>query len=115
MDRWTIVGVLLLGGASLGAHCTPPTPGPCGYSPCPGPEPIPPPVPSGSRGYDPTCAGVCQNWHDLGCEEGDGTPGGESCQSVCQNVMSSGVFEWNLPCMARVTACDQIRTCEVGP
>ena len=104
MDRFTLVGVLLFAALSVGAHCTP--------GPGPDPEPVPQPVPTVNTDNPPTCAGVCQHWADLECKEADGTPGGASCIEVCENVMGSGVFEWDLECKSRVAACSGIDLCE---
>ena len=102
MDRFTILGCLIFAGLSVGAHCTQP----------PGPAPVPPPVPTSDSGHQPTCAGVCQHWAELGCQEANGTPDGASCVEVCENVMDSGVFEWDLECKADVVSCDDIDPCQ---
>lgn len=102
MDPRGVLACLVLAALTLGAQCVPPAPPP---------EPEPPP-PSEPAPYPETCVGVCQRWADLGCEEAEDTPNGATCDDVCQNIMDSGVFEWDLPCMVRVTTCEQIRACE---
>ena len=95
--------LMVLAVLSWGARCT---------HPPPGPEPVPSPVPTQDTTNPPTCAGVCQHWADLGCAEADGTPGGASCVEVCESIMNSGVFEWDLRCKSSVPSCREIDLCE---
>jgi hypothetical protein len=44
-------------------------------------------------------------------EEARPTPAGEPCTSVCKSMVSTGIFEWNLDCMAEVKACEDIESC----
>ena len=96
MDRFDLIII-----AAALVVCTPPPP--------PEPVPVVPPPPGQ---HPPTCAVVCQHWTDLGCEEAHGTPGGAPCMEVCDNIMDSGVFEWDLECKSRVSSCDEIDACE---
>ena len=57
---------------------------------------------------DPTsdpegCANACENLRDLGCEEGEPTDAGASCEDVCLNGMNE---LYDLPCLAEVLYCD---------
>jgi hypothetical protein len=78
---------------------------------CPLPPP-PEPPPQPEPGTEATCATVCEHWRELGCSEGDSTPGGATCEQVCQNVQDSNIVEFDLECKASVKSCDEIDACE---
>lgn len=67
---------------------------------------LPPPKPAPTDG----CAAACENLRRLGCEEGQSTQGGESCEAVCDNAQLSPA---PLPtsCVARASSCDQASQC----
>lgn len=71
----------------------------------PPPEPIrpePPPAPPGS------CATACNHLRELGCEEGQPTPGGAICEEVCADGMAD---RYRLGCVADLDACEDIEDC----
>jgi hypothetical protein len=70
-----------------------------------------PPPPPPMEPETATCVDVCTHWEGLGCEEARPTPAGEPCTSVCKSMVSTGIFEWNLDCMAEVKACEDIESC----
>lgn len=76
----------------LGAHC----------SPSPDPE-----EPKPSSG----CASACANLVQLGCEEGEPTDGGATCEDVCANGMG---FRYDLACVANLLYCD-LEVCSLDP
>lgn len=73
---------------------------------CPKPPEPPPPPPSGSV----TCEMVCAHWSDLGCEEAEPTPDGDSCVAVCENIQKGNLPD-DLECQALVDSCEQIDDC----
>lgn len=80
-----------------------------GLSACPKPHvPDPPVGPDG--GAAATCEAVCAHWSELGCEEAQPTPAGESCVAVCENIQQGNLKD-DLECQAAVTSCDQIDDC----
>lgn len=83
----------------------------CPPVPGPGPEPEPPRPPYNPQA-EATCASVCEHWAELGCPEAEPSPGGETCEAVCERVQGSGIIEWNLACRAAIDSCDQVDSCE---
>jgi hypothetical protein len=69
------------------------------------PDPLPPVV---------TCADACANLALRRCAAAEATPGGASCIEVCENVVASGLIEWNLACRATAASCEAIDRCEAG-
>jgi hypothetical protein len=68
-----------------------------------------------------SCEAACDNLVELGCEEGNGSPGVDeefgtsddvSCERVCENV-SIGAYgiPLNTECLARVKSCGEIISC----
>lgn len=116
MTRAILLLAILLAGCQ---SCTPaPTPVPppqpvedAGPPPAPSadagaPEAAPPPREGGLCGIAPTCANACCHGSDLGCDWAKPTPGGTSCELVCQAYQDGPVAtRWNL------TACVAARTC----
>ena len=58
-----------------------------------------------------SCGDVCTHWEGLGCDEAKPTPAGEPCVSVCESMVETGIFEWDLDCMAQVKGCADIEGC----
>jgi hypothetical protein len=77
---------------------------------CPKPTPQPDPPVSPDGAAPATCESVCAHWSDLGCEEAQPTPAGDSCVDVCENLQQGNLPE-DLDCQAAVTSCDQIDDC----
>lgn len=76
------------------------------------PKPLPPPVPPTDwDGGSATCETACARLQQLGCPAGRPTPKGAPCQAVCENVMSSGLIEWQLDCVARAITCGETDRC----
>lgn len=74
------------------------------------PEPAPPPDPEGPPPTEGECARACDRFRELGCEEGDPSPGGVTCEQVCENAAEEGV---SLPaaCVVGADSCDAARSC----
>ncbi len=60
---------------------------------------------------DPSCVAACTHLRDLGCEEGQPTDDGATCEEVCENGMSE---RYDLGCVAEVIYCD-MTGCELDP
>lgn len=73
---------------------------------CPKPK-VPEPKPDPNAA---TCETVCAHWADLGCEEAEPTPAGESCVAVCNNLQKGNMPD-DLECQAAVKSCDEIDSC----
>jgi hypothetical protein len=73
-----------------------------------GPTPVPGPAP---RETPETCASACENFRKLGCEEGDPTPEGKTCEDVCTQAGQSYVG-LDTQCVTRATSCEEARACE---
>lgn len=91
------------------------------------PEPVPPkPIPSPTIGPEsdpsdppapvpsplepvpePTCATACEKQRALGCELGEPTPEGSTCEEVCQNSKESGILElvWDVEMLTQADSC----------
>jgi hypothetical protein len=77
------------------------------HSSCGTPGPVPPtPVPGAA------CVDVCSRAATLGCSFAQPSPGGVPCTEVCENLRTSGLPSWNLPCMAGSTTCEAMDTCQ---
>lgn len=75
---------------------------------CPQKDPAPPPLPPGGE----PCARACLRLRQLGCEEGGTTPAGKTCESVCENVQSSGYTTLDVDCLQTADSCDAARRCK---
>jgi hypothetical protein len=75
-----------------------------------GPYPVPPPPPEPAGAA--SCADVCARGIELGCPWGRPTGEGASCETVCENVQSSGVIVWDLSCRAVAPSCEAIDACD---
>jgi hypothetical protein len=69
----------------------------------------PPPAPPD----DPfaNCALACSHMLALGCRAGQPTAKGESCEAVCNNVMTSSIVTWNLACISNASDCGAVNVC----
>lgn len=76
----------------VGAHC----------SPTPDPE---------EPSADGACAAACSTLVQLGCEEGEPTEGGATCEDVCANGMAA---RYDLACVANLLYCD-LEVCSLDP
>ena len=65
--------------------------------------PAPPPVvdPTGA-----TCTSACANMVHLGCPDA-----GPRCVPACENVQASGVFAYDVGCLARARDCAAVSAC----
>lgn len=71
----------------------------CGTVKPPHPEPV----------IDPTgatCDSACANLVHLGCPDA-----GPRCVPACQNVQASGVFSYDVGCLARAPDCSAASAC----
>lgn len=83
--------------ALLAAQCNPgPAPDPQPYKPVPG---------------EPTCASACLNLALMACPESLPTPGGASCEMVCQNAVENGLT-MPLTCLTAATSCAVAARCQ---
>lgn len=73
--------------------------------------PRPQPVDAGTPD---DCARACQHLRELGCREGGETPGGASCEDVCNNVEGSSTVTVDPKCLADVPSCSALDTCTYG-
>lgn len=58
-----------------------------------------------------TCAAACSRFRVLGCEEGDPTPEGKTCEDVCTAAGSAHV-SLDTACVTRASSCEAARACE---
>ncbi len=72
--------------------------------------PIPPVTPTTDAGA-PSCASACATLRALRCPAAETTPRGATCVDVCQNVQSSGIVAFDLPCLARARTCAEASAC----
>lgn len=89
------------------ASCTI-TPGP--VNPDPAPQPAPEPGPDG----DDACAKMCQHRRALRCPDGDPTPDGSACETVCRTDSADPAARLTptyLACLARGSKCSDDATC----
>lgn len=100
------LGILVLAGAlvALAAYAQ-------GCKPSP-PKPPPPPPPALLDGGIATCASACSRLLVLGCPEADGTPAdGDSCESVCEHVLSTNIVELDIACISNAADESAVRAC----
>lgn len=72
--------------------------------------PVPPP-PAALDAGEP-CATSCERYRQLGCEEGQPTPNGHSCEEVCNNAATKGIdLAGPSSCTADAGSCEAIETC----
>lgn len=75
----------------------------------PGPEPEPPrpPIPP-TPVEDADCATACENQRHLGCELGEPTAEGSTCEEVCEVSFNAGVrgLEWDVEKLSRAIHCE---------
>ena len=76
------------------------------------PKPMPPPVPPDpGDGGAATCETACDRLRQLGCPAGQPTPKGVPCETVCRNIVESGVIDWDVQCVARALTCGATDRC----
>lgn len=63
----------------------------------------------------PSCASACGRLADLGCEAGQPTPKGASCEEVCLNAERSGFALWDVGCVTRAPDCEAADRCGGAP
>lgn len=85
----------------------------CACSPSVDP-PVTPPKERPEPGSEADCASACDHLRALGCEEGQPTPGGATCETVCNNVEQSGATTLDVGCVATAETCDAARSCGYG-
>ena len=76
----------------------PPSP-PDPVEPGPGPEPVP------DRS---DCSTACENLRDLGCEVGQNTAEGSTCEDVCNNSFEAGItqLQWDVVKLSNASECE---------
>lgn len=52
------------------------------------------------------CQKACTHQRAIGCELGTPTPGGATCEEVCEDNAKNG-FSWNTQCLAEAKSCDE--------
>jgi len=57
------------------------------------------------------CAKACRHLRELKCAEGEPTPAGKSCTSVCRNTEASGVVSLFPECALQITKCSELANC----
>lgn len=69
----------------------------------------PSPKPADTQTTDFTCITACNRMRELGCEEGQSTPDGSSCEEVCENSFQVGIsqFEWDLRETTTAASCEE--------
>lgn len=76
---------------------------------CNTPNPPPPRVlPNGEKA---TCAGACERLRELGCEEGEPTPDGDTCEDVCFNALNVPAARLDVACLQTAPSCEAARNC----
>lgn len=80
----------------------------------PGPAVIVVPSARPEPGTPADCARACAHLRSLGCEEGKPTPGGASCEQVCDNVQQSGATALDLGCVVDAGTCARANGCGYG-
>jgi len=71
----------------------------------------PPPIepePSPPKQY--SCTSACDRERVLGCEEGEPTEQGASCEMVCENAASSPA-PLDVACLSRAMSCADVMRC----
>jgi len=72
---------------------------------------LPPPDDPNKPAPSPTsCSAACDNLRHLACPEGQ--PEGETCEAVCENAEASEIATVNPQCLATITSCDQVDSCQ---
>lgn len=57
---------------------------------------------------------TCDEWRRLGCEEGEPTAKGASCEDVTRDAEAEGIdLTPPLGCLRSAATCDQMRRCEI--
>ena len=55
---------------------------------------------------------LCNAYRKLGCEEGQPTPEGATCETVVRNAKAEGIdLVGNVTCVTKATTCDEARNC----
>lgn len=70
---------------------------------------VPPPRPVDGVA---TCADACHRADDLSCPWAKPTPKGMTCEAVCNEGISSGLFTFNLECRAKAPSCTAAEVCD---
>ena len=63
------------------------------------------PDPATPASSEPPCAAACGVLRDLGCESAATTPGGATCEQVCESVESTGYATTHPECVALARDC----------
>lgn len=92
---------LLLMGKACGPSIPPDPPEPPIPEPTADPEPLPP--------SEYSCATACENQRHLGCELGQPTVEGSTCEEVCGVSSSAGVrgLEWDVEGLTQAKECGE--------
>lgn len=76
---------------------------------CERPNPPPPRMlPDGARA---TCPGMCEHLRALGCEEGEPTPEGATCEAICEHAISVPYSRLDIACVQAAPSCVAARRC----
>ncbi len=60
-----------------------------------------------------TCEDMCDHLTELGCPEAEPTPGGHSCEFVCEETMEAGQ-DLHPECVVAVTRCEDVSRASQG-
>ena len=73
---------------------------------CPDKKPTP--------AFKADCVDVCIHATTLGCDWARMTAKGAPCQTVCENMQTSGISYWDLDCRVAADTCATMDQCEKG-
>jgi hypothetical protein len=59
---------------------------------------------------DDGCAAACAQLRALGCDEGEPSPEGKSCETVCRVAAEAGIA-LGTACVATASSCEAARAC----
>jgi hypothetical protein len=63
---------------------------------------------------EPGCEAACQRMRELGCEEGNPTPEGATCEEICIEAERSGLADVDTKCIVELEACGSYDVCTDG-
>ncbi len=70
------------------------------------PTPVPQPAETPA-----SCSAACARWREMGCEEGQPTAEGKTCEDVCLHVGEAGIG-LDTACVQQASSCEAARSCE---
>lgn len=73
---------------------------------------LPEPAPVPQTRDDVPCADACSRLRSLSCNEGEPTPDGTTCETICEDTNASGAVTYPTGCVAAAKDCAEARACE---